>query len=161
MFKSQPECKSPKILSCLLRQKVLVWEHVFKIIVCSGRRCVWINMKCSGVRDACKAGDRRTQEKESDRKNGSIFTLKFVYPESFGSPADAQVSLKWENDLVFGSLGMETVWTQCALNSRSISLQYQPDPTWLPPPTMRSTNNMKWNFIWCCSVGKWLKVALG
>lgn len=63
--------------------------------------------------------------------------------------------------LALGSLGIETVWTWCVLNSRSILLQYQPDPNWLPPPSIWRTNNMIWNIIWCYSIGKWLKVAWG
>lgn len=117
MFKSQAECKSPKILSCLLRQNVLVWEHVFKITVSSGRRCIWIGISYNGVRDGCETEDG-TQE--SDRKNESV---SLQGPSTLRALAALQTSSlpKMRADLLFGSLGMETVWTQCALNSRSIS----------------------------------------
>lgn len=70
MFESQAECKSPKILSCLLRQNVLVWKRVCKIIVPSGRRCIWISI-------GYNRGERWMKVQESDRRNesASLFTF--------------------------------------------------------------------------------------
>lgn len=73
MFESQAECKSPKILSCLLRQNVLVWKRVCKIIVPSGRR-VWISI----------GYNRGGRWQESDRRNESASLLTFFCLDLWG-----------------------------------------------------------------------------
>ena len=86
---------------------------------------------------------------EHNRTDGKNEGVSFQGLSTLGALAAPQTSslLKMRVDLEFGSPGMETVWTQCAIDNRSITQQYQPEPTWLPPPTIQSTNNMKWNLI--------------
>ena len=99
------------------------------------------------------------KKKRVRRDEGKDFTISCPHPESVAALADVQVSSKWENDLVFGSLGTEPVWTQCALNSRSISLQYQADPTGLPPPTTHKQHEMKSYLMLLC--GQMIEGRLG
>lgn len=77
MFESQAECKSPKILSCLLRQNVLVWEHVCKIIVPRGRRCISISI-------GYNRGERWMQAQQSNGRNESASLLTFFCLDLWG-----------------------------------------------------------------------------